>query len=753
MSEELADKTLEEQKEDSKDARPYHKLLEASEKQQNAWDKSCEKAAAAYASLERLVKLASGDSEFQIFWANMEVIKPSVYARPPVPIVTPAFKERDPLVRTASEVMERLLVANMRKTDGHKQLCLVRDDLALYARGVVWVEHEDTGYSGECALMEHLLRQNFRHDPQANWQLVTWVARAGFFTEGEAKKRWSGVDWGEVDFKSKDVDTPDDYDVEKKVKVWQIWDKRSELVTWVAEGCDEILEQKPPKVKLRTFWPCPEPAYATKEPETLTPVPDWLFYADQVEEINRYTRRINNLVDQLKLKGFYEAGAEDVATALQRALDSNDDKILVPITGLSAIDGNRDLVQWLPLDQIVQAVSSMVEIRAQLIQDVYEITGISDIMRGQTQASETLGAQQLKTQYGNVRIRSRQEEMVRIGHEALEIAGEMAAENFKQQSFIDMTRVKLPTEAELQEQIRQQLMQIEQQALMQAQQARMQPQQTPQPGQPPQPQQPPVDPVQMVKEAEAKLKAQAEQEITWEKVVEFLRTERLNAFAMDIETDSTIQADEQQEKQNRTEFTTAVTSFLSAAGELVAGAPETGPLVGELLQFATAPYRPGRQMEATIDELVEQLNQKAKAAAEQRGGPSPEEIQAQADAKKLSDEGEAKKAEAAAKATAEQRKAAEEDFKRQEQAKDNEAKRIADARAKEILANAEVQRHAEKAAADDKRSEREHRRKLGIMKREEFRAQEKHARELEKMDRDAANQAAQRQAAEQNSDD
>jgi hypothetical protein len=339
--------------------------------------------------------------------------------------------------------------------------------------------------------------------------------------------------------------------------------------------------------------------------------------------------------------------------------------------------------------------------------------------------------------------------MVRIGHEALEIAGEMAAENFKQQSFIDMTRVKLPTEAELQEQIRQQLMQIEQQALMQAQQSRMQPQQ---PGQP-QAQQPPVDPVQMVKEAEAKLKAQAEQELTWEKVIKFLRTERLNAFAMDIETDSTIQADEQQEKQNRTEFTTAVTSFLSAAGELVAGAPETGPLVGELLQFATAPYRPGRQMESTIDELVEKLNQKAKAAAEQQGGPSPEEIQAQADAKKLADEGEAKKAEAAAKATAEQRKAAEEDFKRQEQAKDNEAKRIADARAKEMLANAEVQRHAEKAAADDKRSEREHRRKLGMLKREEFRAQEKHARELEKMDRDAANQAEQRQAAEQNSDD
>tara|TARA_Y100000310_G_C20556896_1_gene751023 strand:- start:405 stop:1184 length:780 start_codon:yes stop_codon:yes gene_type:complete len=259
--------------------------------------------------------------------------------------------------------------------------------------------------------------------------------------------------------------------------------------------------------------------------------------------------------------------------------------------------------------------------------------------------------------------------------------------------------------------------------------------------------------MKVVKGAEKALKAQAEQEITWEKVVEFLRTERLNAFAMDIETDSTIQADEQQEKQNRTEFTTAVTSFLSAAGELVAGAPETGPLVGELLQFATAPYRPGRQMEATIDELVEQLNQKAKAAAEQQGQPSPEQIQAQAEAKKLADEGEAKKAEAAAKATQEQQKAAEAEFKRQEQAKENEAKRMADAQAKTMLAEAEVKRHEQKLLADDKRAEREHRRKLGIMKREELRSAEKHAREMELMERRAADEAARAQAAEQDSDD
>jgi len=753
MNQEQADKPIEERKEDNFDARPYLDMLKTAEKGREAWNGACDAAKDAYANLSKLRKLATGDPEFQIFWANMEVIKPSIYARPPVPVVTPAFKERDKLTRTASEVVERAMVANMRKTDAHKQFKLCRDDLALYGRGVVWVRHEKTEYNGECAPVEHLLRHNFLTDPQANWSLVNWVARAGFFTRDEAEKKFKrrGINWDAVNFDSGDNNTPKEYDVEKVAKVWQIWDKRTRQVVWVAEDYEEILELGDPPVELRTFWPCPEPAQGTLEPESLISIPDWLFYADQVEEINRYTRRINNLVEQLKLKGFYEAGAEGVAAALQRALDSNDDKILVPITGLSAIDSRKDLVQWLPLGEIIQAVQAMVEIRQQLIQDVYEITGISDIMRGQTQASETLGAQQLKTQYGNVRIRSKQEEMVRVGHEAIEIAAEIAAENFQLETLKVMTRIQLPMQADLVAQFEQAKKQIEAQAIQAAQQMRSQPPAPAAgPGQPPQqpqqPQQPQPDPIVEAQKAIQGLQQQMEQELTWEKVVEFLRSEKLNAFALDIETDSTIQADEQAEKENRTQFTASVGAFLQQAAGLVEAAPETGPLIGELLQFATAPWRTGRQMESTIDELVESLNAKAKAASEQKGQPGPDQIKAEAEAKAKADEGEAKKAEAAAKAQEEGRKAQEQQFTQQQQAKDNEAKRMAEMQAKKAEADAAIAREAEKTRLAEERAEKEHIRRMENLAAEDVRNQTKHARELEKMERDAAlkaNQASQ----------
>jgi hypothetical protein len=51
------------------------------------------------------------DKEFQMFWANCEVMKPAIYAKPPIPVVVPKFAgDRRPVYQAASEVMERCAV-------------------------------------------------------------------------------------------------------------------------------------------------------------------------------------------------------------------------------------------------------------------------------------------------------------------------------------------------------------------------------------------------------------------------------------------------------------------------------------------------------------------------------------------------------------------------------------------------------------------------------------------------------------------
>src|SRR3546814_3118235 len=75
------------------------------------------------------------------------------------------------------------------------------------------------------------------------------------------------------------------------------------------------------------------------------------------------------------------------------------------------------MIAWLPLDVIATTITGMIEARAQLFADFDRLSGISDIMRGETEADETLGAQRLKSQYGSVRVRDKKDELIRLRSE------------------------------------------------------------------------------------------------------------------------------------------------------------------------------------------------------------------------------------------------------------------------------------------------------------------------------------------------
>jgi hypothetical protein len=63
-------------------------------------------------------------------------------------------------------------------------------------------------------------------------------------------------------------------------------------------------------------------------------------------------------------------------------------------------------------------------------QVIYEITGIADIMRGQTNASETLGAQEIKPTWGTLRLKRLQREVQRYSRDLLRMMLEIAATKF-----------------------------------------------------------------------------------------------------------------------------------------------------------------------------------------------------------------------------------------------------------------------------------------------------------------------------------
>jgi hypothetical protein len=397
------------------------------------------------------------------------------------------------------------------------------------------------------------------------------------------------------------------------------------------------LDVRDPWLKLEGFFPFPKPVYGTLQRQTLLPVPFYYFFKDQLEEINELTARISGLCEALRLKGFYTSDNSDIKTAIEKVLRDNGNRAtMVPVSSFAAMSGGKlsDAIVWLPLGDVAAAITSCIEIRKQLIDDVYQITGLSDIMRGSTNPNETLGAQELKSQYGSVRIRESQNEMIRIARDCAVIAGEIISENFDPQTIVDAAQMQIPTEQDVQGQIQTVIQQAQQKAAQAMsnpeiiQQAQANPQAAQQQA------------MQLQQQVEQQI-AQMQKTVTVEKVAQLLRDQRMRPFALEIETDSTIQPNEDAEKQRRTEYLTSVGGFINQVAPTLTQFPPMANFAAEALKFVSSTFRAGRSLDGAIDELSEGVKQ----MAQQPKPPSPEEVKAKADEAKMQNEMAMKKEE------------------------------------------------------------------------------------------------------------
>jgi len=590
----------------------------------------CDSIAKLYATLKGG---ESTEREFKIFWSNIEVLKPSVYARPPVPVVVPRFKDLKELPRTASEMLERTLITNFELQDLDYTMKMARDDYLLFGRGILWNRYKSEGGEptvssddakvdfSESAIVEHVSRRDFRHDPARKWSEVGWVAKRSYLTKPKFIARF-GQQFASVEAK-KVKDNDDEAYGEAKVEVWEIWDKTTKKVIWVSPASEVILDMRPPHLQLEGFFPCPRPCYGSLVENTLIPVPDFVYYKDQVEEINELTARISKLSEALKMKGFYAAGESELKDAIEAAIaNESNSAVLVPVSNMAALGGKslKDSIVWLPVQEVAGIIQVLIGQRKQLVQDVYEITGISDIVRGATDPNETASAQKIKAQWGSVRIRERQGELARLSRDTTRIMAEIMAENYQQQTFVHMSQMDVQTD----EAVQQQVQQIQHGAQRHIQQLQQQaPQQMPQQGQGPQ-QPPQPQPEQIMQQVQAKV-AELQKTVTFEKVISLFRSQKARAFLIEIEVDSTIQPDEDAEKQRRTEFLTSVGGFVSQILPMVQSVPQTGEFAAEALKFAVGGFRAGRQLEGVIEEMSDKLKQLSKKP--QQEGPTPEQIE------------------------------------------------------------------------------------------------------------------------------
>lgn len=412
--------------------------------------------------------IADGAKRYNILWANIQTIFPALYGKTPRAQVERRFKDMDPVGRCASIIIERALqyeIDHYGTFDAAIKGALL--DRLLPGRGVSWARFEiqetepinsnGVPYAKTCE--DYVFWEDFRCSPARSWEEVTWVSRRVYMSKGDGIKRF-GDDFKEVpmvhepigleEMKNQGV-SQTEVDSLKKAQVWEIWDKTSGFVYWVAEGFDRLLDAKADPYRLDGFWPCPKPLYSTQTSDTIVPVPDFSLYQDQAEELDQLTNRIYMLVQAVKVVGVYDASQQGV----QRMLSEGVNNTLIPVDTWAAFSekgGVKGVIDFLPLDIVLSALNQCYAARDQVKQVIYEITGLSDIIRGASMASETATAQQIKSQYASLRIKHLQMDVATFASELLRIKAQLMADLYPSEQLIAQSGIMSTPDAQYAEQ-------------------------------------------------------------------------------------------------------------------------------------------------------------------------------------------------------------------------------------------------------------------------------------------------------------
>lgn len=388
---------------------------------------------------------------YNILYANTQTLLPALYNSTPIPDVRPRFHSADPIAKVAARSLEKSLSYCIDEYDFDTELEDCVQDMALPGRGVMRVRYEpivrDNVVAYQRVTAEHVPWMQFRRGPGRRWRDIPWIGFLHFLTRQQLRALNPEIaDKINLDASISELASNKEAQPAKEVFqracVWEIWDKENREILFIAPSYKEgFLKRAPDPLNLTGFFPVPRPLYAIETTDSLVPIDEYQTYKDQAEELDRITRRITALVMVCKWRGVYAATEE--SSGWLTMLKDADDGDLVPATDFMSIvvqGGGLDKAIWLmPIREIAEVLDRLYAQREQIKSIIFEITGTADIMRGSTKASETATAQQIKAQWGSLRVQKRQADIQRFCRDIFRMKAEIIAEKFSPEQIAMMT--------------------------------------------------------------------------------------------------------------------------------------------------------------------------------------------------------------------------------------------------------------------------------------------------------------------------
>lgn len=402
-------------------------------------------------------------SKFNILYSNTETIVPAVYNSPPIPDVRTRYNDDGGLTpegmqwaedsKKVAQVLERCISFAVDTSEFDAVMKASVFDAALPGRGVARIQYMPImGADGMMAYqklyLQHVQWDDYRHGPAKNWEGVPWVAYRHRMTRQQLVQLNPTIgplvklDCNVEGYDPEKSEFPPD--LFKRAEVWEIWDKEAREVVFIATGYkDSYLAKMKPPCELEGFFPQPKPLQNIFRTDSLVPIEPYRLYKSQADELESMTRRIAKLIKVLRWRG---VRAKALGDAFDKIKDLDDGQLAPAENAMEVLQGTQGIdkfIWMMPIDKLIVVIKELVEQRERIKQVIFEITGIADIMRGSTNASETLGAQQIKTQWGTLRIQDMQKAAQVYSRDIFRIMSEIISEKFTPEVIFMMTGIKL----------------------------------------------------------------------------------------------------------------------------------------------------------------------------------------------------------------------------------------------------------------------------------------------------------------------
>lgn len=374
-------------------------------------------------------------NKHNIFWASIETLKPFLYFKQPTPFIIRARKTSDLTETLAAQILERALIWDMKQFDFDSVVKYARNDFLLSGMGILWEQYNPTFYSvGDEYLKSreqvdsvYVSPATFLADTEnVNvWEDVTWIARKTSLNLDEVRDNFAEEIVTYLEGRFGDA---------AHITVYEIWDKLSKSIYYLSpEYPLDFLDIYQDTLHLSGFFPCPKPIMSTLTNDGIIPVPDYVEIKSILDELDGVNNRMRLTMQALKVSGCYDNSFPE----LRNILDKD-----VTLISLSDFDKLKDagglngIIDFIPIEQYINALRALAERRSVLIESIYEITGVSEIMRGTSRSGDTATAVTQKTNFGTLRNQDRQNDMQRFLKELLSIKAEIICEQFSPEFLI-----------------------------------------------------------------------------------------------------------------------------------------------------------------------------------------------------------------------------------------------------------------------------------------------------------------------------